>query len=159
MRISRLSLKNVGPFDDATLELPETDGDSEGEIVLFEGPNGSGKTTIAELIAVAVGSGAHSLISIGDPVPLGRLVRLIPRALPHAAIEVTIERNNASLVSTAGSGRSSFTRTGSPEIEHELDAFAAYHFEHPTPLTWAAFLFHAQMPSAKLSATGPRQIS
>lgn len=49
MRVARLELTGIGPFEGAVFEIPEpTKG--TGELVLFEGPNGSGKTTIAEAI-------------------------------------------------------------------------------------------------------------
>jgi energy-coupling factor transporter ATP-binding protein EcfA2 len=50
MRVARLELTGIGPFEGAVFEIPEpTQG--TGELVLFEGPNGSGKTTIAEAIS------------------------------------------------------------------------------------------------------------
>jgi energy-coupling factor transporter ATP-binding protein EcfA2 len=49
MRLARLELREIGPFEDAVFEIPEPEG--PGELVIFEGPNGSGKTTIAEAIA------------------------------------------------------------------------------------------------------------
>lgn len=52
MRITRLEMKNVGPFGGAVFEIPSASG--PGEVVLFEGPNGCGKTTIAEAIATFV---------------------------------------------------------------------------------------------------------
>ena len=52
MRITKLELKNIGPFEDAVFEIPPAPG--PGEVVLFEGPNGSGKTTIAEAIAAFI---------------------------------------------------------------------------------------------------------
>ena len=53
-RIERITLKDIGPFDGASFApLPPT---GPGELVLFEGPNGSGKTTILEAIAALIGS-------------------------------------------------------------------------------------------------------
>ena len=54
MRVARLELKDVGPFEDAVFEIPEPKG--PGELVLFEGPNGSGKTTILQAVAMAAAS-------------------------------------------------------------------------------------------------------
>lgn len=51
MHIARVDLRGVGPFEDASFLFP----DSGSRIILFEGPNGCGKTTIAQAIAVAVG--------------------------------------------------------------------------------------------------------
>jgi energy-coupling factor transporter ATP-binding protein EcfA2 len=53
MRIVRLELVEIGPFEKAVLEIPAPDEGQRGELVIFEGPNGSGKTTIAQAIACA----------------------------------------------------------------------------------------------------------
>ncbi len=56
MRLSRLELTRIGPFEGASFDIPEPSSASlsggRGELVLFEGPNGSGKTSIVEAIAV-----------------------------------------------------------------------------------------------------------
>lgn len=68
MRISKLELDGIGPFDHASLEFPnpaDTDPGDEGELVLFEGPNGSGKTTL--LLAVALALGMSSRTYYGEP--------------------------------------------------------------------------------------------
>ena len=44
MRIERITLHDIGPFGEAVLELPPAP-EKGGEVILFEGPNGSGKTT------------------------------------------------------------------------------------------------------------------
>ena len=65
MRLARLELTNIGPFEDAVFEIPEPKG--PGELVLFEGPNGSGKTTLVETIAVLLsGWWERSDISLDD---------------------------------------------------------------------------------------------
>lgn len=155
MRVRRLSLKNVGPFDDATLEFPEPEG--QGEIVLFEGPNGSGKTTIAELIAVLVGPPSARDYE-QDTLTRGPFEVLIPRLQRHpAAFDATIDDHGASIVVRGHYGNPWLERAGSSAITQVLDAF-----NEPAPpgkVPWAAFLFHARMPSAKLAAEGPRQIA
>jgi len=65
MRLTRIELHDVGPFADATFEIPASDGD--GGVVLFEGPNGCGKTTLALMIAAAVSGGPRHLIN-NDPL-------------------------------------------------------------------------------------------
>jgi predicted ATP-binding protein involved in virulence len=50
MRVSKIQLTDLGPFDDVTLDIPAPPDGSQGELVLFEGPNGSGKTTLMETL-------------------------------------------------------------------------------------------------------------
>lgn len=51
MRLKRLTLKNVGVFDDASFEFPAGSDPTKADTYLFVGPNGSGKTTA--LLALA----------------------------------------------------------------------------------------------------------
>ncbi|HVK66055.1 MAG TPA: ATP-binding protein, partial [Polyangium sp.] len=60
MRVARLELSGIGPFEDAVFEVPEPPAGSSGELVFFEGPNGCGKTTIAQAIALAACPGVLS---------------------------------------------------------------------------------------------------
>lgn len=159
MRISRLSLKNVGPFDDAALEFPEPEGD--GELVLFEGPNGSGKTTIAEAIAVLVGQ------SRGPRAASGKITAT---AMPWQVFNTRIRGGEAS--ATFSHGESSIdvvqtnpmvgsTRTASPVTEL-IDDFNLAGFSPIDPskrLGWATFAFKAHTPSATLDSQGPREIA
>src|SRR5262245_50719854 len=86
-RIERIVLDGVGPFDGATFEpLPPT---GPGELVLFEGPNGSGKTTILEAIAVLVGSVGTSLtLEVATGSPMGSLRRRFRSDEARVAVEV-----------------------------------------------------------------------
>jgi energy-coupling factor transporter ATP-binding protein EcfA2 len=157
MRIRRLSIKNVGPFDDATLEFPEPEGD--GEIVLFEGPNGSGKTTIAELIAVLVGPCSAPGAYEEETLTRGPFRSLVQRFRLPVAFEATITDGDADLVSTGQYGNPWITRGGSEKVRLLVEAFNAQAEPRSAALPWAAFLLHAQMPSAKLAAEGPRPIT
>jgi energy-coupling factor transporter ATP-binding protein EcfA2 len=51
MRLKRLTVKNVGVFDDASFEFPAGSDPTKADTYLFVGPNGSGKTTA--LLALA----------------------------------------------------------------------------------------------------------
>ncbi len=60
MRVARLELTGVGPFEAAVFEIPAPTSGT-GELVLFEGPNGAGKTTVVQVIAVLIGEGREDL--------------------------------------------------------------------------------------------------
>ena len=57
MRVKRITLDGFGPFHRATFEIPPPNS-PHGELILFEGPNGSGKTTISEALAAVAGTEA-----------------------------------------------------------------------------------------------------
>ena len=68
MKIRKLQLKNIGVFDNETLEFKECEfnkgkeiKDRKAEIHIFTGQNGSGKTTVLEALAESIiGFGNHS---------------------------------------------------------------------------------------------------
>lgn len=53
MRIEKLSMKNIGVFDDITLEFPAEKPEGKAEIHLLTGPNGTGKSTVLYALASA----------------------------------------------------------------------------------------------------------
>ena len=61
MRIDQLLLKEIGPFKDALIELPEGTDPKMADVYLLTGPNGSGKSTALYAIAGLVGCGAAPL--------------------------------------------------------------------------------------------------
>lgn len=149
MRIRRLSLKNVGPFDDAVLEFPEPEGD--GELVLFEGPNGSGKTTIAEAITLLI-----------NPTQFGPYFR---RARNGWDARLTVEHEGSTLARGFGQG------VGLHDDSEKREAVVAAIRErlngllvqtelsqepNTKPTRWAAFSYHAHMADAKVTVDGPR---
>ncbi|HSN96868.1 MAG TPA: AAA family ATPase, partial [Candidatus Nanopelagicales bacterium] len=150
MRIERLSLKNVGPFDDAMLVFPEPEEPRAGELVLFEGPNGSGKSTLAEAIAVVAGPPRHPQGGGYEEETLtrGPYSKFIPRIRKDAQVEVLIRHEDASLICAARHANPWVQRTGSALVEELLDRF-----NNPSisgELRWSAFVLHAHMPSAQL---------
>lgn len=139
MRIARLSLRNVGPFDDATLEPPPPSGD--GELVLFEGPNGSGKTTIAEAIARLVPGSeeeqAHLRLRDGGEASI---------ALEHEGLVQRV---------ALGPGKQlKLDPPAAPSGPHLV--FNPHRNNRPS---WAAFAYHAHTASASLDTDGPREMS
>ncbi len=53
MKIRKLQLKNIGVFDDETIEFQECPEKDKAEIHILTGENGSGKTTILQALASA----------------------------------------------------------------------------------------------------------
>jgi len=51
MRITKLEMQNVGPFEDASIEFQPNTNQDEAEIHIFTGVNGSGKSTILYALA------------------------------------------------------------------------------------------------------------
>lgn len=51
MKIRKLQLKNIGVFDDETIEFQPCPAKDKAEIHIFTGQNGSGKTTILQALA------------------------------------------------------------------------------------------------------------
>jgi predicted ATP-binding protein involved in virulence len=51
MRLRKLSLRDIGPFDQLELDLPEGQRADRADVHLLIGPNGTGKTTILQALA------------------------------------------------------------------------------------------------------------
>ena len=51
MRIHKLELKQVGPFEQETIEFPESTVQGKAEIHVLTGPNGAGKSTVLSALA------------------------------------------------------------------------------------------------------------
>jgi len=51
LRIEKLEIKNIGPFADATFTFPEKKDKTKAEIHIFTGENGTGKSTILQVLA------------------------------------------------------------------------------------------------------------
>ena len=75
MHIERILLRDVGPFDDVTIELPKGTDPNLADVYLLTGPNGTGKSTI--LYALASVIGAHPFLSnaaeLGHDLLLSRM--------------------------------------------------------------------------------------
>lgn len=61
MHIERLRLRDVGPFDDVTIEFPKGSDPKLADVYLLTGPNGTGKSTILYALAAAIAGNAASL--------------------------------------------------------------------------------------------------
>jgi predicted ATP-binding protein involved in virulence len=57
MHIERILLRDVGPFDDVTIELPKGTDPNLADVYLLTGPNGTGKSTILYALAAVIAGG------------------------------------------------------------------------------------------------------
>ncbi|MCC6555246.1 MAG: AAA family ATPase [Polyangiaceae bacterium] len=143
MRISRLAFKGVGPFEDATFDLPEPEG--PGELVLFEGPTGSGKTTVVETIAVVA-----SELAVGVPGSTG--LRLHQRLLHDSSqIDVSVSHDGEELGYSRSRATSGFHHEAVRIVLRRTLLGSA-------GAGWAAFAFRGHQETASLATDGPRQI-
>jgi energy-coupling factor transporter ATP-binding protein EcfA2 len=61
MHIERILLRDVGPFDDVTIELPDGKDPNIADVYLLTGPNGSGKSTVLYALAAVIAMGFEEL--------------------------------------------------------------------------------------------------
>jgi hypothetical protein len=148
MRIARLELTGIGPFEGAVFAIPEPRG--TGELVLFEGPNGSGKTTVVEAIAVAIAQFTRA--SLG--APNGRLEQRFRSAegamdlvLAHQAqtLHYRCMRDGVSQVFVQAAGIGALLGLGMGDRTQRLG--------------WAAFAFGGHQDTAALATEGPKDIA
>ncbi len=66
MRIDSLYLKDVGPFDEVTIDFPAGSRGDLADVYLLTGENGCGKSTVLYAIAAAIGGGAYGARLLGD---------------------------------------------------------------------------------------------
>jgi energy-coupling factor transporter ATP-binding protein EcfA2 len=68
MHIEKVLLRDVGPFDDVTIEFPKGTDPQLADVYLLTGPNGTGKSTILYALASVIGG---SPAAGGSSVELG----------------------------------------------------------------------------------------
>jgi energy-coupling factor transporter ATP-binding protein EcfA2 len=185
VRLERLALKGVGPFEDAIFEIPEPVPGSRGELVLFEGPNGSGKSTLLEALAVLIGTN-YPLSRAGiPPVNSPELIQILHRRgsdpsagliasslLPPTSDCQRRFRHNAALfearIRQKGCAFNTTFKHGdgySTISPMTVDGFDTYCTEltlaangAKTPLRWVAFAYRGHFASATLDTKGPSAI-
>jgi energy-coupling factor transporter ATP-binding protein EcfA2 len=64
MRIEKVLLRDVGPFEDVTIELPTGTNPAMADVYLLTGPNGTGKSTLLYALALILGGG-HGIVGAG----------------------------------------------------------------------------------------------
>jgi predicted ATP-binding protein involved in virulence len=62
MRIERILLREVGPFDDVTIEFPKGTDPNLADVYLLTGQNGAGKSTVLYALAAMIACGRGGLI-------------------------------------------------------------------------------------------------
>ncbi len=180
MRISRLELDGIGPFEQAVFEIPPPPEGTTGELVLFEGPNGCGKTTILEGIAVLIGSVGRQFreeagwlsaspellrdaltSGLNHPGPTG----LIPTAPPVRSLFRRIRGENPRLDLKLAEGGRALLNAKARKVDwegnHELFlriAGLGIAADTNKPTDWAAFAFRGAQPTANLATEGPKLI-
>ncbi|MBK8258204.1 MAG: AAA family ATPase [Polyangiaceae bacterium] len=176
-RLAKISLDGIGPFQGATFEPIPAAG--RGELVLFEGPNGCGKTTLLEAIAVLVGAAGKSfgwesdwvsrsaeenhkerLRFLGQtPVPGG----LLPTVPPVTAFLRRLRGGGAGADLEFDTGGVAFSSAAASEVKwrtapisevKEFQECAATN----TPTSWAVFSYRGSVSTAKVETEGPKRI-
>lgn len=155
MRVSKLELKHVGPFEDAVFEIPEPKG--SGELVLFEGPNGSGKTTLMQAIACAAAPASQGIFREALNEPRDELGQRIRGGTISTQLEAAGASYSVSVPHVHGAG-------GDPSaarlIFNCFEAARPYSpapFE-PSPLRWAAFAYKGHQVTPVVETRGPTEI-
>lgn len=152
MRLASLELKNIGPFEDAVFEIPEPRG--PGELVLFEGPNGSGKTTIVQAIALAAAAGGHKEALEAPFEELGRRCRDT-----SASAQAIVQHGAESLKIVCGPGLPHLGPAArGTGIAARLEKLASASMSRQA-IPWAAFAFRGHIATARLTTEGPKEIS
>lgn len=154
MRVARLELHQIGPFDDATFDFPD-----DARTFLFEGPNGSGKTTVAHAIANALCLRADGQTARGTLSPPALDARTRQPGAEHV---LGLEHELATCEVHFGATHGRWIEPSAAPA----NLVAAFHYvaqlsarEQPgRGLAWAAFGFGARAPSVTLSANGPMEL-
>ncbi len=97
MRIRKLNLKNIGPFEDTEIEFKPSDGTQE--IHILTGPNGSGKTTVLYALSSFFGpSNWEPLLKRMQSNGSVRLAVEVPEASTQELINFDINRTRLTSV-------------------------------------------------------------
>lgn len=165
MRLAKLELSGVGPFEGAVFEIPEPKG--PGELVLFEGPNGSGKTTIVQSIAAALagawqpdkltGASDHAFASTRFEDAPGAQLKARFRDL-SASVSVSITEGALSARARLNGRSVGWSDGDHGAVSAALAALTSASQSVEQALSWAAFAYSPHQPTAVVATAGPRDI-
>lgn len=160
MRVAKIELKEIGPFEEAVFEIPPPAEGQRGELVIFEGPNGSGKTTIAQGIACSVDwfidlLGGRFLRSPTEQ--LARRSRLRPAEYPMVQVEDTGEFLTIGKDAKDRVWSSDLEYFGPAKLISLLGARALWEDLAPKR-RWAAFAYQGHQPTPVVDTSGPSEI-
>ncbi len=150
MRVAWIELKEIGPFESALLVIPEPLKGQRGELVIFEGPNGSGKTTIAEAISSFSNSDEfvqrlHAQGEAEDLCP--PMSQFVQRFRSEGEAIVRIEHGDFWRTYAFKPGRAGpWNGTPGPA------------FPRSERRSWAAFAYRGHQPTPIIATKGPAEI-
>jgi energy-coupling factor transporter ATP-binding protein EcfA2 len=152
MRIARIELDQIGPFDAASIDLPAPAEGQRGELVIFDGPNGSGKSTILEAIACAAAADGSALM----PPQEDAQQRL--RAPTGAARLILEDGSERQTVTLGASGIAWPGGASESPIAAHIEALSASAEGKAIKLCWAAFAYRAHLATPVVAAPWPVEI-
>lgn len=154
MRVSKIQLTDLGPFDDVTLEIPAPPDGSQGELVLFEGPNGSGKTTLLQSICAALELFFYGVFPEHN---VGAVQGRMQGERAHASVEfVGLESaGQMTPISFGLTRRAPRSFAQSTPLAQQIGGAFLSGFQK---LPWAPFAYHGASSTPVLSSEGPRDV-
>lgn len=151
MRLTRIELDGVGPFENAVFEFPPPDPQQTGELVLFEGGNGSGKTTLLVAVVLVLGDAERA-----SKWPFFWPKRFRSPGPKHARI--TIEHaSHVAEFALQTNGESDTSAATIDSAPWRIDQFRRA-WPHVATTPWAAYSFASHQDTPVVRASGPSPI-
>ena len=126
--------------------------------MIFEGPNGSGKTTIAEAIACAAVPPALFFVDQDGSHCEAPTQRLLRRTRSREKGRVEIEIAHAGEAARVLEPRAWFPTLRSPSPLSAIEALQDASYDSSKGLGWAAFAYRGHQPTPIIETEGPSEI-